>query len=59
MKMSNFLYRHDAITPYSGNVKIQEIVPFTKKQDSPEELGGEGGKWVQTLFDDWFDFVWP
>ena len=29
----HFLYRHAPITPCSGNVKIQEIVPFTKKQD--------------------------
>ena len=31
--MNNFLYRHAPITPCSGNVKIQEIVPFTRKQD--------------------------
>ena len=31
--LSNFLYRQAPITLCSGNVKIQEIVPFTKKQD--------------------------
>ena len=33
MKMNNILNRHAPITPCSGNVKIQEIVPFTRKQD--------------------------
>ena len=33
MKMNHFLYRHAPITPCSGNIKMQQIVPFTRKQD--------------------------
>ena len=36
----NVVYIHAPITPCSGNVKIQEIVPFTKKQDVSKS------KWV-------------